>query len=120
MPDGLASRVNSRERSGSKSDIAVQPEFLMRAANESFREMLRRCRRQYPHVHLTFVRDGSRNVILLAYNDNGAVAYNCSEGESRSWLLGFEFDARSGAFADHAPDVDPARRASPLLGKRLY
>lgn len=102
------------------SDPHAQTAFLMRpTGGETFRQMLRRCRRQYPHVHLTFVRDCRKEVVLLAHNDSAAVAYNCTGAPSRVWLLWFELDARSGAFDAQAPRAGTGTTVL-LLGSQLY
>jgi len=103
------------------SEYCAPTAFLMRpAAAETFRQMLRRCRRQYPSVHLAFVRDCRKDVVLLAHNQHAVVAYDCAGTPSRVWLLWFELDARSGAFEPDAKCPCPQTAASFLLGKRLY
>lgn len=90
------------------------------AAGETFRQMLRRCRRQYQHVHLTFIRDCRKEVVLLAHNQTAVIAYNCTGAPSNVWLLWFELDARTGVFDSDATISRPGSPASFLLGKRLY
>lgn len=103
------------------SECCEPTAFLMRpAADETFRQMLRRCRRQYQHVHLTLIRDCRKEIVLLAHNQAAVVAYNCTGAPSKVWLLWFELDARSGVFENDVRISCPEAPASFLLGKRLH